>query len=152
MDKTTLLISIVLAIVIGVSVYSVSAIVYGNYIDRDSNSNIKEENYLNSLITGDTGPGDVSVELIPKKVEDNKLIVTIKVNTHSVDLSQFDLREITTLRYGGENIKPLSALKLSGHHSSGELVFDVKGELKNFVITIIGIPLIEERVFEWKEN
>ena len=71
------------------------------------------------------------------------------VNTHSVDLSQYDLLQITTLEYNGNVIKPRSAPSLSGHHNSGTLVFDTGKELKTFKIIIKDIPDIKERIFEW---
>ena len=99
--------------------------------------------------TGSTNDGDVSIELTPQKVANGQLKVNIAANTHSVDISQFDLRKITTLEYGGKKINPVSASTLSGHHTNGELAFNVEGEIKEFVIKIKGIPKVEERVFSW---
>ena len=104
-----------------------------------------------TVSTGSADSGDVLMDLTPKGMENGKFAVDISVNTHSVDLSQFDLMQITTLDYEGKAIKPASAPKLSGHHSSGELIFDTGSEIKNFKITIKGIPAVEERVFEWKQ-
>ena len=104
--------------------------------------------------TGSTEMGDVSIGLTPLDAKGDKLIVDFAANTHSVDLSQFDLKRITTLEYDGKVISPEFAPSLGGHHSKGRLVFDVKGELSKgelsgFTIRIIGIPKVEERVFEW---
>ena len=99
--------------------------------------------------TGSTEQGDVLIELTPKEKKDNKLIVEVKANTHSVDLSSFNLEEIATLTYDGKSYKPLSAPALSGHHASGELVFEVPALDKRFTITINGIPSVNERTFVW---
>ncbi|MBI4447943.1 hypothetical protein HY643_03105 [Candidatus Woesearchaeota archaeon] len=100
--------------------------------------------------SGNTDEGNVGIDLTPEGVENGQLKVTIAANTHSVDLSQFDLKQITTLEYNGKSIKPSSAPSLSGHHVTDALVFDVGEETKSFTITIKGIPKVEERVFKWE--
>ena len=100
--------------------------------------------------SGTTSSGDVSIDLTPIEVGNDKLKVKISANTHSVDLSQFDLKEITTLEYNGKVIKPVSAPALSGHHNDGELVFNTKEKIDSFTIKIRGIPNVEERVFKWQ--
>ncbi len=117
-----------------------------NSIENDDGSNFK-------LITsGSTSSGEVAVDLKPHKVRNGQLQVDIGVNTHSVSLEGFDLKEITTLEFDGRSIKPISAPLLSGHHNSGTLIFDVGEEIESFTIKIIGIPKIEERVFTWKKS
>jgi|SRR3989338_6414745 len=104
---------------------------------------------LRTVSTGSTQTGDVLIELTPKYIGSNKLAVDFSANTHSVDLTPFDLMMITALEHNGNVLKPESAPSLSGHHGSGTLVFDTGKELKTFKITIKGIPAVEERVFEW---
>lgn len=118
-----------------------------NLNDKD-NSNDKSG--YQTVSTGTTEPGDVSVELTPQGINNGQLQVEIAVNTHSVDLNQFDLKEITTLEFDDKLIKPVSALILRGHHNAGTLVFEVDDELDSFIIKIRGIPKVEERVFEWR--
>ncbi|NQV09013.1 hypothetical protein HQ529_04135 [Candidatus Woesearchaeota archaeon] len=120
-------------------------------IKLQENSKPIETNKYNKIVTGSTENGEVSIELMPHEVENNKLVVDIWVNTHSVDLSMFDLKEITTLEYNGKSVSPVSALGLGGHHVSGTLVFDVDDKIESFTIKIKGIPKVEERVFEWSE-
>ncbi len=102
-----------------------------------------------SIMTGDTSSGSVSVELTPSVVSNGQLKVKISINTHSVSLDQFDLKQITTLEHDGKLIKPASAPGLGCYHFSGELVFNVNKEINSFTIRIKGIPLVEERVFNW---
>jgi hypothetical protein len=102
-----------------------------------------------SINSGTTDEGEVSIALTPSKVKDGLLKVSLAANTHSVDLTPFDLKELTTLEFEGKKIKPTSAPKLSGHHASGELVFEVEKELSSFTIKMKGIPKVEERVFNW---
>lgn len=102
-----------------------------------------------AISTGSTDQGDVSIELTPIGFKDGKFQVSLAANTHSVDLSTFDLTKITTLTYEGRSINPSAAPKLSGHHVSGVLAFDTGKELTKFTITMTGIPAVEERVFDW---
>lgn len=108
-----------------------------------------ESSKLRTINTGTTEQGEVSISLTPKEMKEGILTISIAANTHSVDLSVFDLKELTVLEFEGKQIKPSSAPKLSGHHASGELIFNVGKELKNFVVKLKGIPKIEERIFEW---
>jgi len=108
-----------------------------------------EEDVFKTISTGSTEMGDVLIELTPKFVSNQNMVMNINANTHSVDLSQFDLVKITTLEYDGKIIKPTSVLNLGGHHSSGEIAFKVEKEIKSFKVKIKGIPNIEERIFEW---
>ncbi len=91
----------------------------------------------------------VTIDLTPKEFENGKLYVDIGINTHSEDLTQFDLTQLVKLKYNGNSIFPESAPKLSGHHDSGTLIFDVGKELKSFKIIINNIPDVQERIFEW---
>ena len=118
-----------------------------NLIENNNTANILP-NY-ETIFSGDTNEGAVLVGLTPIEITENRLIVQIGVNTHSVDLSQFDLKEIVVLEYDGKTIKPTEAPSLSGHHSSGNIVFETNKKANEFKVTILGIPNIEERVFEW---
>jgi hypothetical protein len=104
---------------------------------------------FNSIITGTTDDGDVAIELHPIEITENKLIFEISVNTHSVDLSQFDLKKIITLDYNGKTTRPVSAPQLGGHHVFDSLIFTVDETPSSFTVTIESVPKIEKRVFEW---
>jgi hypothetical protein len=92
--------------------------------------------------------GDVIIEFDPKIIDDN-LVVTYSINTHSVDLSKFDLKEITILKYDNQVIKPKKSILLSGHHSNGEIFFEIDKDIKHFKIIIKDIPKMKKRIFEW---
>ena len=100
------------------------------------------------VLTGTTGEGDVEISLTPV-VDGSVIKIQIAANTHSVDLSQFDLMKIIKLVYENKKISPVSAPKLSGHHANGELVFNLEKEINSFAVTIEGIPKINERLFKW---
>ena len=115
------------------------------------------------IVTGTAGTGDVAVELKPHLPTGGVLSIDISLDTHSVDLSQFDLKKITSLMYGSTGdsdtngsaitVKPVDAPGLSGHHSSGILTFNVGEDSSRlaagFTVTIEGIPAEQKRVFEW---
>lgn len=67
----------------------------------------------------------------------------------SVRLSQFDLKDITTLEYEGKIRKPIKSGRIGGHHSSGAIVFDAEEDISSFTIRIKGIPRVNERIYEW---
>ena len=108
---------------------------------------LQEPTQSETKATGSTETGDVLIELTPHAINNGKLEVDIGVNTHSVDLAQFDLNEITTLSFNGKELKPISAPSLTGHHSSGILLFDIGSNIESYAIIITGVPLIEERIF-----
>ena len=91
------------------------------------------------LITGTVDQGDVAIELAPRW-EGTLLVVDLGANTHSVDLSQFDLSRQAVLNLGGRKIAPQNPPRLSGHHVSSSLVFNAGATSDQFEIAITGIP------------
>lgn len=146
--KEKYILSGLLILVIATLIYS-SYGFFTNPADLADSNNKLTGSSFKTISSGSTDSGDVSIELTPQNIENRKLNVEIAANTHSVDLSQFDLKKITTLEHNGKIIKPISAPVLNGHHSSGMVVFDVEEEINSFTIKIKGIPKIEERIFKW---
>ncbi|MBI3051214.1 hypothetical protein HYY74_02045 [Candidatus Woesearchaeota archaeon] len=103
---------------------------------------------LEAKSTGSTGDGDVLIELTPKQLVNGLLEVDVAANTHSVDLSQYDLGRAVRLVAGGKEIFPESAPQLSGHHASGIMRFNL-GNSKEFTIMISGIPKEDRRIYSW---
>ena len=102
--------------------------------------------------TGSMGSGDAVIELTPGPVYNNLLAVNFSINSHSVNLSGFDLKEITVLEHEEHVFKPVKASRMEGHHSSGIIVFEVGDKIGNkdgFKIRLRGIPDVQERVYEW---
>ena len=118
-----------------------------NYMANNIEANIEAK--YNPITTGTTSPGDVAIELKPTKITDTEIIISISANTHSVDLQQFNLNNITILKYNDEEVIPVEAMQMSGHHSSGLIKFEIDDKIDNFRIIIKGIPKMTERVFEW---
>ncbi|MBI5391893.1 hypothetical protein HZB00_02730 [Candidatus Woesearchaeota archaeon] len=96
-----------------------------------------------------TSSGTVTIDLTPVAIKNNQLVFTVNLNTHTVDLEQYNLQMLTTLSYNGKNVKPLNSILLAGHHNTGELVFPVEGKPEHFNVVIIGIPDVSMREFAW---
>ena len=82
--------------------------------------------------------GDVTVELRPE-LKKGKLVVSFAANTHTENLSGFDLAESAVLEYAGKRVAPSRADRLRGHHAFGKMEFEVAGSLRDFRIVITGI-------------
>ena len=138
----------ILAIVFGIVIYTIYSLTAGSAAIPEETKNLNTA--FATVTSGNTETGSVQIDLTPVGYQNGQLKVDIAVNTHSVELSQYGLAKITILEYDGKRINPISVPSLSGHHSSGTLIFNVDKDIKAFKITISGIPGIQERVFEWK--
>ncbi len=141
MNKTAAALMVALVAMLSVAGCSSDA-----QVESDDAGSVKA---FGTVYSGSVDAGDAVVDLTPVGVVGGKLRVDIGVNTHSVNLQQFNLTNMTTLEYGGKILMPESAPALSGHHVSGTLVFGVGEPVSSFRIVIRGIPSVEERVFEW---
>ncbi|HXH13335.1 MAG TPA: periplasmic heavy metal sensor [Alphaproteobacteria bacterium] len=117
-------------------------------------------------LTQQDAQGTVTVEvtlLTPDKPRaDGKLAVQVKLDTHAVDLDQYQLEKLAVLR--DAQGREISALGLespsgSGHHRGGVLTFpgtDASGkpvlgpEAKALTLILRGIGGVPERVFRWQ--
>lgn len=100
-------------------------------------------------VTRESG-GAVVVTLTPETFEDRRLTVEMAVNTHTVDdLHTYDLREITTLRADDAEVAPISAPRLEGHHSDGDLVFPLESLPSALTIEVRGLDEPALRTFRW---
>lgn len=148
--KTDYLVYGLLAVVTAILVYSVVGLMNGGNATGTSAVQEKGSAGFRTISSGSTDPGSAQIDLTPRGISNGRLEVDFAINTHSVDLSQYDLAKATILEHDGRKIFPTAAPKLEGHHSSGTLTFNVGENLNNFKIIIKGVPDIEERVFEWR--
>src|SRR4029453_1720731 len=93
---------------------------------------------------------------------DGTLAVQVKVDTHAVDLDQYQLEKLAVLRDAqGREIQAvgLESPSGSGHHREGVLTFpgtDASGkpllspEAKRLTLILRGIGGVSERVFRWQ--
>lgn len=104
------------------------------------------------IITGTTDPGDVAIELTPLGVSDDGMAFDVKMNTHSVDLSQHDLTKQAFLVIGERSIQATTAPALRGHHVYGTLLFPVTKKPDMWHVVIKNIPAVEERIYSWGQD
>ena len=102
-----------------------------------------------SATANSPAPGEVTVDVTLLSQENGQAAFSIALNTHSVDLSQFNLEELMTLEYGEKVFKPLSAPAVSGHHASGTVLFEKKEKTNNFLVRVRGIPPEPDREFQF---
>jgi Spy/CpxP family protein refolding chaperone len=117
-------------------------------------------------LTQEDTQGAVTVSatlLTPDKPrEDGKLAVQVKLDTHAVDLDQYQLEKLGALRDGLGREIPAAGLESSngsGHHREGVLTFpgvDASGkpvlspEPKTLTLIMRSIGGVPERVFRWQ--
>jgi hypothetical protein len=123
--------------------------------------------------SGNLDPGNVEIQVLYlnpiQKIDNEKLIFQIALNTHSVDLSNYDITKKVVLEdSSGRTIKdgfywePVHGNQ--SHHLMGILVVPIKakGQRNKFPsgsdntdwikLTIKGIPQIEIREFLWDKG
>lgn len=150
MKKENIIYGIILGGVSLLLIYSLVSALYNPNTNTEQvlTEEIKQE-LASSKYESRLSEGTVNIELIPEGFKDGKFYVDMKVNTHSVALDQFNLKEIITLEIEGKKLPPSETPQLSGHHSGGILVFETGTEPKSFKIEIKSIPDVELRTFEW---
>ena len=97
-----------------------------------------------------TSEGSVTIDLTPKNFDGNNFYVDVGLNTHTLDLSNFDLNTnsksefFLTVSFDSSHNATITI-----NNVSGTLVFVVNEMPKNFAIAINGIPDLPIRRFEW---
>lgn len=94
--------------------------------------------------------GGVRITIKPTNIT-NFLSLEVSLDTHSVDLDEYNLKELAYLRDSKGNIrKPLSwESDGGGHHVSGFLKFESVDHTNGFEIIIENIGGVKQRVFKW---
>ncbi len=110
----------------------------------------------NGLVQSNT-EGSVTIDVEWIKAEDGLLTFDVSMNTHSVDLDEYDLEELAVLRddEGNEYHTASWDSAPGGHHREGTLIFPIPDSLrqrkaKYIEIMIRGVAGIEQRVLRWE--
>jgi hypothetical protein len=100
------------------------------------------------------GPVEVSATFQKSTgAEAGSVVFRLALNTHSVDLNQYDLKQLSFIQFDGG--QPVQAAKWepsgSGHHFTGTLTFDraIPQGAKKLNLFIKEIGGVQERVLEW---
>lgn len=119
-----------------------------------SSSSLEEP--INGWVQSDTG-GRVTIDVEWTKTENGSLVFDVAMNTHSVDLDQYDLGKLAVLRDDiGNEYHPVSWHSASGgHHRKGTLAFPLPDSLDRrkiayFELILHDIAGVEERVLKWE--
>ncbi len=111
---------------------------------------------INGLVQSNTGDA-VTIDVEWVKAGDGSLIFNVSMNTHSVDLDQYDLGKLAVLRDDtGNEYHPVSWDSVpGGHHRQGTLTFPLpdsvsQGKAKYLEIVIRDVAGAKERVLEWE--
>jgi len=110
----------------------------------------------NGVVQSSSG-GAVTIDVEWVSADDAGLVFQVAMNTHSVDLDQYDLGVLALLRddAGGE-YHPLSWDSApGGHHRRGTLIFPLpdslrQGRAKYIEMVIRDVAGVEERVLRWE--
>lgn len=105
--------------------------------------------------------GNVTIEVewieIENLAEKDSLTFHVAMNTHSVDLDDYDLGELATLRDdSGNEYQPVSwESEPGGHHREGTLTFSLPDSLRQgragyVEVVIRSVAGIDERVLKWE--
>ena len=110
----------------------------------------------NGLLQSSEG-GSVTVDVEWSGIRGNSLSFRVAMNTHSVNLDQYDLSKLARLRDDAGNEFPATAWSSApgGHHRQGNLTFPLPdslstGKTKYLQLIISDIAGVEERVLKWK--
>ncbi len=109
--------------------------------------------------TSEGGSVTIDVEWVEVRnpAAGGSLTFHVGMNTHSVELDDYDLGELAILRDGtGNEYQPVSwESEPGGHHRSGTLVFSLpdslrQGKAEYVEVVIRSVAGIDERVLKWE--
>ena len=110
----------------------------------------------NGSVQSSTG-GEITIDVEWVSADDAPLVFEVSMNTHSVDLDQYDFSVLAVLRDdAGNEYRPLSWDSApGGHHRQGTLTFPVpdsltQGEARYIEMVIRDIAEVKERVLMWE--
>jgi len=108
------------------------------------------------LVQSNTG-GGVTIEVKWLTERKEALVFDVAMDTHSVDLDQYDLKELALLQDSqGKEYRPTSwESALGGHHRRGILTFAIPDSLSQkttryLKLTIRDVAGVKERVLQWE--
>ncbi len=105
----------------------------------------------NTTQTNSGGGVMVKVTLLDSKASD-ELRFQVALDTHSVNLDNYDLKSLVSLRDNTGKLSPPTAVenKGSGHHRQATLSFPKPPNgVKRFELVVKDIAGIKERIFRW---
>lgn len=107
--------------------------------------------------TDSQGSVSVKASVIPEKSNDRQLVFELVLNTHSIDLSEYDIAKASRIFFDGSEKKTEFTWKPSSkdsHHMSGILIWNgqMTVDLKEVNLRLVEIDSIPVRSFSWKSE
>ena len=113
-----------------------------------------------SLTQRDAGEGAVEIEVtlvVPNSPDaakygaETQTVFLVSMNTHSVDLSGYDLTQISELLAAGQRLAPIRWVSTSddSHHRAGALLFPKVNQRVPLELRIKTIAGVAVRTFRW---
>jgi hypothetical protein len=96
-----------------------------------------------------SGGGEVMFRVTPRGMEAGRFLVDVRVDTHSGDLAELDLRAATTLEASGRALHPIAPAALRGHHAGATLAFDLAEAPDRLEIVFTGVRGMPDVVLQW---
>lgn len=93
--------------------------------------------------------GPITFMLTPKGMEGGQFLVDIRVDTHTGDLKELNLKKQVRLKIDGRSYAPTGEVRLRGHHAGGTLVFPLQHAPKQFEIVILAVGSMGDVRFNW---
>ncbi len=128
-----------------------------NQIKDSEQVNAKADEGTESTLTRIDSQGAVGIEVtpLPEKSSSDELVFEIVMNTHSVDLLQYQLNELAELSFGATNTTAgefeWELSSKDSHHLVGYLKWMGPVMEDNVTLEIKNIDNIPSRVFEWEK-
>lgn len=116
-------------------------------------------NKINNELTKTDNQGEVTISITPllEKSDEENYVFQVEMNTHSVDLSEFDLNNLTEISIGqNEEVGSITwePSTTEGHHTEGYI--KVNGNWKSdflfLELKLNNINGINSRTFKWLQE
>jgi hypothetical protein len=113
-----------------------------------------------SPLTKSNSEGAVAIKttFLPEKSNNNQLVFEVVMNTHSVDLTQYDLSKLASITFDQDSGIPgmfeWEPENTDSHHMMGNLIWngDVGENYKNINLNLSNIDNVPARMFTWKNE
>jgi hypothetical protein len=96
-----------------------------------------------------TVSGDVSFAIQPVVKKGAPFRLEIKMDTHSGDLGDLNLKSSLRLVVGEKTLAPSTVKATSGHHAKTVVTFDLTEPIDRFSVTLSGIRDMKPQTVSW---
>jgi hypothetical protein len=141
---------------LGMAVAACSSPSQGDNVPRMPSSGLSVQAPVNGMVQSHNG-GNVAIDVKWQGVSGQYLVFDVAMNTHYVDLDQYDLGRLSTLSDdSGTELRPVSwNAAPGGHHRRGRLTFPipdslVRGTATHVKLMVRDVAGVGARVFQWQ--